>query len=581
MQRRSFIAGTAVAGLAGLSAPNRARAAVNGSDIVIGLSNGYFGTEWRNQLVAGAQAQFKMYKAKAKAGKLIVQQAGADINQQIQDVRNMILQGVSVITIDANSATALDGVINEAKRAGIPVIAFDQAVAESLCAERHGRPLHMGDALCRLGCDDAERQGQGRRHGWHPGQPGGRDARNKAAFDTFKKYPGIEIVWSGYGYWDQAKAQNVMATVIAAQPQIDGAFVEDSMGLGVLRAFQNARRPIPVMTAEAQKAFLIAWKQELANGTNMQAFAQPNPPDISRNAIGIAVRLAAGRKLKPQPNNTIYYPIHLEVTRDNLDQTSGGDEGRARQLLPGRVVLGSRSLMLSSPDAPVTSRGRTAAVSGRPRTTLLDCARRHANASVASSRSMASISPCRGRRVLGLLGANGSGKSTLSRIIAGEVAPRRRHHGDGGAALRHASPQAAARSGIIIAHQHPSLAPDMPVWENIFLGCRALPRRRFHRPRRRPPNRRAALLADARQHRGYRAAGGHADRGRAAAGGDRPRSRAHPAPADPGRADRRAGGRRGREALRRHPPADGARHRRHLHLPPARRRSRRSATTSW
>jgi len=73
-------------------------------------------------------------------------------------------------------------------------------------------------------------------------------------------------------------------------------------------------------------------------------------------------------------------------------------------------------------------------------------------------------------RVLGLLGANGSGKSTLSRIIAGEVAP------DGGtlelegAVLRHASPQAAARRGIVIAHQHPSLAPDMPVWENIFLG---------------------------------------------------------------------------------------------------------------
>lgn len=74
-------------------------------------------------------------------------------------------------------------------------------------------------------------------------------------------------------------------------------------------------------------------------------------------------------------------------------------------------------------------------------------------------------------RVLGLLGANGSGKSTLSRIIAGEVAPDAGMMKIEGAALRHASPQAAARRGIIIAHQHPSLAPDMPVWENIFLGA--------------------------------------------------------------------------------------------------------------
>ena len=74
-------------------------------------------------------------------------------------------------------------------------------------------------------------------------------------------------------------------------------------------------------------------------------------------------------------------------------------------------------------------------------------------------------------RVLGLLGANGSGKSTLSRIIAGEVMPDTGTMDMEGAALRHASPQAAARRGIIIAHQHPSLAPDMPVWENIFLGA--------------------------------------------------------------------------------------------------------------
>jgi ABC-type sugar transport system ATPase subunit len=73
-------------------------------------------------------------------------------------------------------------------------------------------------------------------------------------------------------------------------------------------------------------------------------------------------------------------------------------------------------------------------------------------------------------RVLGLLGANGSGKSTLSRIIAGEVAPDGGAMEMAGAALHHVSPQAAARRGIIIAHQHPSLAPDMPVWENIFLG---------------------------------------------------------------------------------------------------------------
>jgi ribose transport system ATP-binding protein len=73
-------------------------------------------------------------------------------------------------------------------------------------------------------------------------------------------------------------------------------------------------------------------------------------------------------------------------------------------------------------------------------------------------------------RILGLLGANGSGKSTLCRIIAGEVAADGGEVLIDGAAVRLASPMEAVRRGIVIAHQHPSLAPDLPVWENLFLG---------------------------------------------------------------------------------------------------------------
>jgi ribose transport system ATP-binding protein len=73
-------------------------------------------------------------------------------------------------------------------------------------------------------------------------------------------------------------------------------------------------------------------------------------------------------------------------------------------------------------------------------------------------------------RILGLLGANGSGKSTLCRVIAGEVMPDAGSLSLNGVPAAPASPQDAAKPGIVIAHQHPSLAPDLPVWENMFLG---------------------------------------------------------------------------------------------------------------
>jgi ABC-type sugar transport system ATPase subunit len=73
--------------------------------------------------------------------------------------------------------------------------------------------------------------------------------------------------------------------------------------------------------------------------------------------------------------------------------------------------------------------------------------------------------------VVGLLGANGSGKSTLSRIIAGETRPDDGRLLLDGHEIVHATPHEAGQRGIVMAHQHPSLAPDLPVWENVFLGA--------------------------------------------------------------------------------------------------------------
>jgi ABC-type sugar transport system ATPase subunit len=77
----------------------------------------------------------------------------------------------------------------------------------------------------------------------------------------------------------------------------------------------------------------------------------------------------------------------------------------------------------------------------------------------------------RAGEILGLLGANGSGKSTLSRIIAGEMRADSGAVRIDGRSFARPSPKEAAALGVVMAHQHPSLAPHFPVWESIFLGA--------------------------------------------------------------------------------------------------------------
>ena len=68
------------------------------------------------------------------------------------------------------------------------------------------------------------------------------------------------------------------------------------------------------------------------------------------------------------------------------------------------------------------------------------------------------------------LGENGAGKSTLLKILSGAQAPDAGEIAFGGKPVSFASPQAAQAAGIVTIYQEFTLAPDMTVAENVFIG---------------------------------------------------------------------------------------------------------------
>ncbi len=76
----------------------------------------------------------------------------------------------------------------------------------------------------------------------------------------------------------------------------------------------------------------------------------------------------------------------------------------------------------------------------------------------------------RAGEVVALLGANGSGKSTLGKIITGITRPDAGTLTFDGAPLHLTEPAHARRLGITAVYQELSLAPDLSVAENVWLG---------------------------------------------------------------------------------------------------------------
>jgi simple sugar transport system ATP-binding protein len=72
--------------------------------------------------------------------------------------------------------------------------------------------------------------------------------------------------------------------------------------------------------------------------------------------------------------------------------------------------------------------------------------------------------------IVGLVGDNGAGKSTLVNIISGALQPTSGEILIDGKPVTLKSPIDARRAGIETVYQDLALAPDLSIWQNMFLG---------------------------------------------------------------------------------------------------------------
>ena len=100
-------------------------AAGGGGDLVIGVSNTLAGNGWREEMICAVKAQAL---ASGEVSKVIAISRNGGPTEQIQDLQNLISQGVNAIILNPSDREQLNPVIEEAISQGIVVVAVDQAV---------------------------------------------------------------------------------------------------------------------------------------------------------------------------------------------------------------------------------------------------------------------------------------------------------------------------------------------------------------------------------------------------------------------------------------------------------------------
>lgn len=312
---RAGVCATAMLALAavGVTSTASASARPKKSMITIAFAQGYCGNTWRAAMNSAFFYEAKLLEKQGQLASYKYVCANGSVATQESQIATLILDHPTVIVIDPDSTTALNGVIAKAHKAGIPVLDTESGPVTSsipyeLNEDNWGNMYLAGQYIAQ------------RLHGVgnvfeDRGQPG---YTNETVFHygllaALKPYPKIHVIASVWGAWDDATSEAKAAAVLSGLPTIN-AIAGQGGTYGVLEAFKAAGRPVPVVTGDNRGTFLHWWATE-HKATGFVTESIEVNPGVGAAAAWVAVQIAKGVKVP----KTMVMPV-LTITQSLLPQ---------------------------------------------------------------------------------------------------------------------------------------------------------------------------------------------------------------------------------------------------------------------
>jgi len=285
----------------------------------IGIVFPFMNIAWEQRWLDSAKWAADQLKNEGYEIEIKALDGAGDAQTQIQHVNNLTLQGVDYIIVHPLSETALNGAIDNAIDAGIPVM------ATSIGSVTNPRPVqlvfdnakYIRDIVDYL----AERTG-GKANALNirgvAGTAADTEFQTTLASYLQSKYPDIKIVGDVYGEWNQSTAQQRVAAIIPTLPKVDIAFSTGVAAFGIGQAFLTAGQEVPLQVYGLDGVDLKLLISLNEKGGYISK-AMNNDPGTGSVAINVAVAELTGVKV---PRKLVAPTLWLdfdEVKKDYSD----------------------------------------------------------------------------------------------------------------------------------------------------------------------------------------------------------------------------------------------------------------------
>lgn len=254
---------------------------------------------------------------KDRVKKVIIAAADGDAARQINDVENLLTQGIDLLLYQPISESAGVAVVEKAMSMGVPVVIF----GASLLTDEYVSFVNTDNKSIGYAYAD-----------WVAKQIGGKgkvvimmgeagsgytEDAYKGIQEALKKYPDIKPLPTVYANYSQATAKQMMETMLNANDDIVGAIVQGGhMGLGILEAYMDKGLEPPYMSVDDINLFMKAAKKY--NFTKFITYGAG--AEVSFDACQIALDILDGKPVK----HNYFSPVELFTAQQMFERIPDG-----------------------------------------------------------------------------------------------------------------------------------------------------------------------------------------------------------------------------------------------------------------
>ncbi|OCA85914.1 D-ribose ABC transporter substrate-binding protein [Bacillus sp. FJAT-27225] len=267
-------------------------------DIKIGLSVSTLNNPFFVSLKDGVEKEAKELGVEVR-----VVDAQNDSAKQINDVEDLIQQGVDLLLINPTDSAAISTAVESANAIGIPVVTLDRSAekgkVETLVASDNIKGGEMAAEYI------VEKLGENAKVAELEGVPGASATRERGKGFHNIADEKLDVVAKQSADFDRTKGLTVMENLLQANPDIQAVFAHnDEMALGAIEAINSSGKDIMVLGFDGNDDALNAIK-----AGNMEATVAQQPELMGKLAVEAGIDVVQGKKIE----ENIPAPLKLVV----------------------------------------------------------------------------------------------------------------------------------------------------------------------------------------------------------------------------------------------------------------------------